>query len=276
MFKRALSLSLAGGLLSALLLLGGTAVMSTIGSSAAAPLPALIAGGSAQASDSNSQPTDMTVDLNQGDKTATLDAWQALAASAEVSAASLVTSQSQVASNVTASRSPAATVTIAQLLANPSGFLGQIVTTAGRVTQLTSDKFLINDGTGQIIVDLDDDVERVSLANGSIVTVVGKFKDSGYGGAFAIAARTLRDRSGASITDDDDDINDDDDDPARPTARPTAQPATKVGCDDDDCGPDDSDDDDDINDDDDDMDNDDDDDDNSDDGDDDSGDDDDD
>ena len=279
MIKRTISIAIAAGLMSALLLLGGTAVMSRISPVSAAQFPALIAGQSGRASDSAFQPVDSkNLDLSQDGKTVFPEASNILSASPRVSASALAaprtqptsstsmqpapgavsdagytlfappwvsesssaTSQTQPASGAVVKPGPAAKVTIAQMLASPSSYHDRVVITTGRVTTLSNDKFLINDGTGQIIVDHEDDWGKVAITSGMTVTVVGELDDSGNGRAFEIDAYTLSDSGGAIAAG-----KQGDDDPARPTA----QPIPAVGCDDDhdgdfddDCGPDDIDD----------------------------------
>ncbi|MFN2196386.1 MAG: hypothetical protein ACK2UW_09715 [Anaerolineales bacterium] len=70
--------------------------------------------------------------------------------------------------------------TIAELVGNPSAYYEQNVTLAGLVTLLNEDEFLLNDGTGQIIVDLkDSQVASLALNSGQMITVTGKFEVDG-------------------------------------------------------------------------------------------------
>lgn len=72
------------------------------------------------------------------------------------------------------------TSTIAELINDPAGFYNQMLTITGMITLLDDDEFLINDGTGQIIVDVDDDhSEHLPFTNGQIVTVSGYFENDG-------------------------------------------------------------------------------------------------
>jgi hypothetical protein len=209
MIKRTLSLAVVAGLVGAGLILGGTAVIGRTSPVSAAQLPALIAAGSAEASGSATLPID-------SGPSAHAPAGAAFSASAGMQPVA----------------DPALKVTIAELQANPSVYLGRLIASAGRATRLSDSRLLINDGTGQIIVDLEDALKQVAVTNGMVVSVEGKLARNGGGDDFDIDALSLT-RIAAAAAD-----SPAGDDPHPPT--PTA------GCDDDgdgdfddDCGPDD-------------------------------------
>jgi uncharacterized protein YdeI (BOF family) len=264
MIKRTLSLAVVAGLVGAGLIFGGTAVLSRIGPVSAAQLPALIVEGSGGASGSASLPVDSkNLDPSQDGKTAMAVGSNTPSALPRVSDSFSAADQmpppgspgpfatlarvaepvraggtggagpEQPTSNAAMESAPAVKVTIAELLANPSSYLGRVVSSAGRVTSLSSDRFLINDGTGQIMVDLEDNLVKVAITNGSIVTVVGEFGQIGNGSVFDINARAVTNRGGATAA-------------GKPSGVGPARPGPTTGCDDDrdgdfddDCGPDD-------------------------------------
>jgi uncharacterized protein YdeI (BOF family) len=78
--------------------------------------------------------------------------------------------------------SSARSATVAELVSSPGDFYKQTVTLNGRVTLLNDGEFLLNDGTGQILVDLeDDDVRLLGLKDGDVVIVTGILEtDDGY------------------------------------------------------------------------------------------------
>ena len=109
MIKRTISIAIAAGLMSALLLLGGTAVMSRISPVSAAQFPALIAGQSGRASDSVFQPVDSkTLDPSQDGKAAIPEASNILSASPQVSASALAAPRAQPTSSTSMQPGPAA------------------------------------------------------------------------------------------------------------------------------------------------------------------------
>jgi uncharacterized protein YdeI (BOF family) len=71
-------------------------------------------------------------------------------------------------------------ITVAELVSNPGTYYEQKVTISGLVTLLNDDEFLLNDGTGQIIVDLEKgQVASLPLSSGQMITVTGKFEADG-------------------------------------------------------------------------------------------------
>jgi hypothetical protein len=238
MIKRTLSLAVVAGLVGAGLIFGGTAVISRMSPVSAAQLPALIAEGSREASGSAYLPADSEkVDpsrdgktappetggtysaapgltgtsstaaqtqpipspLSQDGKTSSPEASQTYSAAPRWSGTASSAGRTQPASIPSTKPAPAVKATIAELLANPSSYLGRVVSSTGRVTSLSSDRFLINDGTGQIMVDLAGDLEKVTVTNGSMVTVVGELGQISSGRVFDINALTVTHTSGATV-----------------------------------------------------------------------------
>lgn len=108
--------------------------------------------------------------------------------------------------------------TIAELTNNPVAYLDTIVSLSGMVTILSDDKFMLNDGTGQILVDLEDNqVAMLGLVDGQMITVTGRFDDDGS--SFEIDACKVGSEAGDTITDEcsgqDDDQLADNHDPAK-------------------------------------------------------------
>jgi uncharacterized protein YdeI (BOF family) len=122
-------------------------------------------------------------------------------------------------------------VTISELLQNPEQYNDAVVSISGIATSLSSEKFLLNDGTGQILVELEDEESTTVSVDGLSISVVGKFDDKSsslspeveaftitYQGQVIYQANSLDDdmdddgdNSGDDDMDDDDDDMDDDD-----------------------------------------------------------------
>ena len=73
-------------------------------------------------------------------------------------------------------------ITVAELLDNPGNYYDLSVTVTGLVTLLNDGEFLLNDGTGQILVELKDgDYKMLGLQDGDTISVTGVFEsDDGY------------------------------------------------------------------------------------------------
>ncbi|MGK7920117.1 MAG: NirD/YgiW/YdeI family stress tolerance protein, partial [Trichodesmium sp.] len=82
------------------------------------------------------------------------------------------------------------------------------VTIQGEITDIWDDEFKLSDGTGEIIVDTDDE-KAINLSVGEKVTVVGKYDDDDFD-AFTITRQDGTVINIRSIYDDDDDDDDDD------------------------------------------------------------------
>lgn len=212
MIKRAIPLFVAAGLVSVLLLFIGTAVMNRISPVFASQLPALIAGQSGKGSVSVLLPTEnKNSEPSQNVMTSTPEAIEYLSETTPLSKTPSTAPGAQPTPSPTMPPGPTINNTIAELLANPASYLNRVVTINGRVTVLSSHKFLINDGTGQIIIDLTDRV-KVTLTNGTTLTVVGVFDRIDSRSGFYINASTLVGIGGTTIASTCDDLDDDDDD----------------------------------------------------------------
>jgi uncharacterized protein YdeI (BOF family) len=111
----------------------------------------------------------------------------------------------------------APTSTIADLINNPASFYNQLLTLTGLITILDNDEFLLNDGTGQIIVDIDENqqFEQLPFTNGQMVTVRGYFENDGQYLDIDACEITSEDGTKALVVDcldqnDDDDVHSDD------------------------------------------------------------------
>jgi len=92
-----------------------------------------------------------------------------------------------------------------------------MVSISGIATSLSSEKFLLNDGTGQILVELEDEDDSSTSVDGLSISVVGKFDDesnslSGEVEAFTITYQGQVIYQKDSMDDDSDDGEDSDDD----------------------------------------------------------------
>ncbi len=97
---------------------------------------------------------------------------------------------------------PVSGVTIAELLNNPTQYKNQVVTITGIATSLSKEKILLNDGTGQIQVEVDEDITNLADLNGQSITVTGKLDDSSSQSGIHLEAYTLTDQNGTVFTDD--------------------------------------------------------------------------
>lgn len=99
--------------------------------------------------------------------------------------------------------------TIADLISNPSAYYNQLLTVTGMVTLLDDHEFLLNDGTGQIFVDVEDHLYgSLPLTNGQMITVSGYFENDGQ--YLDIDACEIIDESGQSTLTSDCGTGDDD------------------------------------------------------------------
>ncbi len=107
---------------------------------------------------------------------------------------------------------PISDVTIAQLLNSPDQFIHKVFTITGIATSLSGEKFLLNDGTGQIFVEVDDHLVKYIITDGQSITVTGKFDDTNSQYGFELDAFMFVDQNGTTFVHDDeyDDDNDDD------------------------------------------------------------------
>jgi uncharacterized protein YdeI (BOF family) len=108
---------------------------------------------------------------------------------------------------------PTNTITIAQLLATPVEFIDKVFIITGIATRLSDEHLLLNDGTGEIIVEVDNDLANYIARDGQSITVNGKFDDSSSHNGYELEAWTITDETGTVVVDDcyDDCIDDLDD-----------------------------------------------------------------
>lgn len=106
-----------------------------------------------------------------------------------------------------------AEVTIAQLFNNPDQFRNQKISISGIATSLGNYKVLLNDGTGQILVEVEDELVNFTLINGLSITVIGVLDNFGSSFALELNACMLNYLNNTVVIDDckDDDMDDDDD-----------------------------------------------------------------
>ncbi|HZW03645.1 MAG TPA: hypothetical protein VFF68_06950 [Anaerolineaceae bacterium] len=179
MIKRIVILVAAASLISAGILFVGFSILGQTSQAQAFALEALVTGGEAQPEPVQQQ-------------TATAAATVSATVPATTATVSTETPPS-------ATPQPLSGVSIAQLLGSPAQYLNQVFTLRGIAADLTGEKFLLNDGTGQILVDLENDIARRVAVDGQTVTVTGRFDDSS--GGFKLEVFSLTDESGATFTD---------------------------------------------------------------------------
>jgi len=137
-------------------------------------------------------------------------------------AASAFSRLSQTSSiTTTTGVTPVTSISIAELLKNPEQHNDTVFSITGLVTSLNDEKFLLNDGTGQILVEVEDEILSMATINGLSVTVTGKFDDSSSSSGAELEACSLKYNGQTIIVDDcldddgddmdDDDLDDDDD-----------------------------------------------------------------
>jgi len=139
------------------------------------------------------------------------------AESSDDSSSSSDSSQSESVSSSTNSAASATVVTIAELLQNSELYDDTLVSISGIATSLSDEKFLLNDGTGQILVELEDEDGSSTSVDGLSISVVGKFDDesnslSGEVEAFTITYQGQVIYQKDSVDDDSDEGEDSDDD----------------------------------------------------------------
>jgi hypothetical protein len=210
MIKRIIVLVVASSLISAGLLFLGTTLMGKFSPALAFSQNAIVAGTnvqtptvSIQAEEKVPQKTEVS---SEAEKTAASTAVKANPATG-TSSAQPTTAPIALPSRET----PIKGVTIAQLLNNPDQFTHKIFNITGIVTSLGAQKILLNDGTGQILVEMEDDLVRFAALNGLSIMVTGRFDDSSGQNGYKLDAYTLTDKNGTLVVDDcvDDDCNDD-------------------------------------------------------------------
>jgi uncharacterized protein YdeI (BOF family) len=223
MIKRMIALVVTSSVISAGLLYVGITLMGQFSPAQATSLNALVAGTNAWNSPDALPAGDsipLTVDLGVGE-----DNLGDSSTPQTVPAFPVSSDQPLNKSVISTSPEPPVTeVTIAQLIKNPDQFIDQVVTITGIATSLDDDKFLLNDGTGQILVEVEDDLVSIAALNGLSIIVSGMLDDSSGQTGFELDASTLTYQDGTVVIVDDDldddndndgnndDIEDDDDD----------------------------------------------------------------
>ncbi len=203
MFKRIAALVIAAGITSALLLYIGTTVMGEFTSAFAASLPALVTGRGGQddnrphlISTSQAGPTASGLSAAGEDRRKGADKPEDTPAPNPNRTPDDDPSQTPEATSV-----PTSGVTIAQLLSGSAQFEDGVFTITGIATRVNQHTFLLNDGTGQILVDLEDNLVQVTILDGGMVTVTGEFRRLGGQNGLGLKACVLSDSSGATTVD---------------------------------------------------------------------------
>jgi uncharacterized protein YdeI (BOF family) len=222
MKKRIFGLVITASLISAGLLFVGTTAMGKFSPVMASSLDPLISGTNGQSQLSSNPAEEKTIlQSDPGNGAGKPDASLAVipastsAAKGRQSVDLLATSTYGVAQDPGRSGvAPITNVTIAQLLNSPDQFVHKIFTITGIATALGDEKFLLNDGTGQILVELDDDLVKYAVISGLTITVTGEFDDDSGHNDYELDACTLTDKNGTVVVDDccddcGDDCNDD-------------------------------------------------------------------
>ncbi|MEN6410287.1 MAG: hypothetical protein ABFD44_11320 [Anaerolineaceae bacterium] len=200
MLKRTFALVVVSIITSASLLFVGTTVMGKFSPALAAPQGALVTDKSSSASISVQKEVPNTA--NQAVQVETTLATEVPSSSASETP--------EVTETPAAPSVPAPVVTIAQILSDPSQYEGQVVSISGIITQLFEEKILINDGTGQVLVEVDGSLSKIALSTGQLVTITGKLDD--LGSHVKLEAYTITDQNGVvlfSKTEDDSSIDED-------------------------------------------------------------------
>lgn len=131
------------------------------------------------------------------------------------SSSPVITNQSQTSTGSTSTNvTPITGLTIAELLRNTVSNDDIVVTITGIASILDDERFILNDGTGQIMVEVEDEQLSSLKIDGISVTVTGKFELSSDSIVPKLEASSLT-FQGQTIVfddrlDDDDDIGDDD------------------------------------------------------------------
>ena len=213
MIKRIIALIITSSMISAGLLFLGISLMEQYTPAHASTLEALVAKSNAQVAlndVSGSENTPVTTDINNGKE-------KLLGSSISKSVSVIPVASAQTISasvNLTTTVSTAPSIKISQILSDPKQFLDQVYTISGIVTRLGDDKLLLNDGTGQILVEVEDDLLSLMVINGQMVSIMGKLDDTDSFTGIEMDACTLTDQNGAVVMDDcdEDDLDDVDDD----------------------------------------------------------------
>ena len=195
MTKKVFRLVFIASVLSAALLFVGTTVMGKFSPVLASSLNALVSNTGNETSTGSNQP------INQDAGLITAGARQAeekvSARNAEVAAVTL--SSIRLESTSTATTLQASSVTIAALLKDPAQYRDQLVSVSGIVSLLSDEKLLLNDGTGQILVELESGHLSGAPAEGQTLTILGRFDPSNDDSSFKIEAYAVLDANGVLL-----------------------------------------------------------------------------
>ncbi len=210
MTRKIFALIICASLISAGLLFIGTTVLANFSPSLRSSLDALVAGKDVQAASSPvtaEEKVPSKVDLSSEARMpeASITA-KATLASSTGSAPPLKMSVSS-----DSNAAPITGVTIAQLLGSPQQYSGKVLTLTGIATSLSHDKFLLNDGTGQILIELDDDPGKYVVVTGVSITITAKLDSFSSPASAVLEACTVTDQNGTFELDDCDDSDDDED-----------------------------------------------------------------
>lgn len=202
MIKRVVALLVAASLLSAGLLTMGITLMSRFAPASASELDALVA--------SSSVSGDTAVAQSADDEVAATGTGRPKAQPFAAVDGSSTGQRVSVSVNTLAGGPVGEQITVAQLLSDPQAYASQPFAVAGVITGLGDDRFLLNDGTGQVLVDIDDDDDGVlRLVNRKGTLVIAGDDDVVWSGAGWVDDDADDDDRGDGI---DDDLYDDDDD----------------------------------------------------------------
>ena len=213
MIKRIITLIITSSMISAGLLFLGISLMEQYTPAHASTLEALVARSNAQIAPNDvsvSENTPLTTDINNGKE-------KLLGSSIPKFGSVIPVASAQAMSasvNLTTTVSTAPSIKISQILSDPKQFVGQVYTISGIATRLGDDKLLLNDGTGQILVEVEDDLLSLMVINGQMVSIISRLDDTDSFTGIEMDACTLTDQNGAVVMDDcdEDDLDDVDDD----------------------------------------------------------------
>ncbi len=173
MIKRTFTLLLSASIISAAMLSLGFALMQKFSPALAAPLEALVVETQAQVSparvvtaeeaqqveDFSSSESGLEVSsssVSEFEDSSEYQGWQSFSVSSITSATTGVE------------------ITVAELLANPEQYRHQVLILRGIATSLNDGKILINDGTGQVLVEVKEELVDFAALDGLSLTLLAK------------------------------------------------------------------------------------------------------
>jgi len=212
MIKKIMTLVVTSSLISAGLLYLGITLMGQFSPAHASSQTALVAGTKVQ----NSTNPVLGSNLSTKDLNNSTDKIEVSSVSPSISGSTDTSSQTEANSDVLSSGiTPITGVTIADLLKRPEQYDDLDITITGIATSLNDEKFLLNDGTGKILIEVEDELVSLAIINGISVTVMGELDDLSDSSILEIDACTLSYQNETIIIDDcmddDDDMDDEDD-----------------------------------------------------------------